>query len=406
MKKIYFLIFMLSFGCGFGLMRYIIATAENHAIHVFTEGYATNPAFSQMIQFIQLPKSTEKMIAWHRFMHRGKVINLAEYNTTELDFARGEVIGGRLGHLALKHVLMRHAQDPHKKFVLHGNLGHVESSIYPFLKALPKENILRIHLYEDGYGELFKGSRFHTSQTYEPPLDEKMKLLIETGEGKWESAMNFSLQKMYTVTYHLAHADKINGVRFLQPLAAWIQGAKIENIDFENLRTTLTPEQKELLYKLTGFDYPKYAALMKDKPTIVFIMGYFFGNKQRMQAEQNWLKELTNGPLPPLTDGQKYTWFYKPHPTLSQEDVTDKMSKNFPEVLAIPAQVPFEILIVAGLKPTYTVGFSSSLFYSLKSSDVLYYAIRPGDVYLPFLLKYGFLKKDQVVGMGKYMPED
>lgn len=101
---------------------------------------------------------------------------------------------------------------------------------------------------------------------------------------------------------------------------------------------------------------------MKDKPTIVFVMGFFFWKEKREQVEQNWLNELTNSPLPPLMDGQKYTWFYKPHPVLTQKDITKKMAVNFPDIHATPAQPPFEILIVASLKPTYTVGFSSSLF--------------------------------------------
>lgn len=38
--------------------------------HVFLESYATNPAFTQMIQYVQLPRQIPKLIAWHRFPYR------------------------------------------------------------------------------------------------------------------------------------------------------------------------------------------------------------------------------------------------------------------------------------------------------------------------------------------------
>lgn len=403
MKKIYFLVFILVFIIGFGGALYWQSSSEKQAIHIFTEGYATNPALTQMIQFVQLPKSTQKIIAWHRFPKRRNVLDLKAHNTTELDFPQHEVMGDLLSDQAVEKISQIRTKNPHQNFVLHGNLSHVAESIYPFLRVIPHKNIVRVHLYEDGYGELFKGKKFQTAQTYAPPLDSEMKTLIETGKGEWEGAMNFSLQKMYPTTYHLMHADKIKDVNYLKPLVAWMENAKIQNVDFDSLRNTLTPEQKQTLYKLTGFDYKRYEPLMKNKPTIVFVMGYFFGVQEREQAEQNWLNALKDELLPPLPEGQNYTWFYKPHPTLDGKDVTSKMAKNFPDIIPIPAQIPFEILIIANLKPTYTVGFSSSLFYSLKSSDILYYAVRPNDIYLPFLMKYGILRKKQLVGMAKYM---
>lgn len=406
MKKIYLLIFILSAICGFTLKYLHIQQDETRVTHVFSEAYATNPALTQMTELIQLPSSTPKIIAWHRFTKRSKLAALADYTITEIPIKATEANAYEVTNLVLKEVRKRYAKNKNTRFVLHASLSHAEVALLPFLRALPAKNIAQIHLYEDGYGELFKEKNIHLSKTYDDALIKRIKKAIQENTTPWEPAMNYSLHKLYPTTYHFMHADKIKNTVFLQPILRWFKGATIKNVDFNHLKTTLTPQQKNLLYQLTGFDKPYYEKLMKGKNTLVFTMGFYFNNKDRERAEQNFLTALKTGDLKSSLEGKNYTWFYKAHPSLYQLDVSKIMTKKFPDMIEIPPQVPYEILIVADLKPTKTVGFSSSLFYSLKNEDVLFYIARFGDTYLPFLKKYGIVKKEQEINLNNYIKKD
>lgn len=81
----------------------------------------------------------------------------------------------------------------------------------------------------------------------------------------------------------------------------------------------------------------------------------------------------------------------------------EQIRAAFPDMIEVPAQVPFEVFILAGLTPTLTAGFSSSLFYSLHSDDVLVYVRRDGDKYQPFLTDTGRLKPEQVITYKKFL---
>jgi hypothetical protein len=181
-----------------------------------------------------------------------------------------------------------------------------------------------------------------------------------------------------------------------------IQDADIRPVDFDLLQRILSPEQKQIVYKLSGFDYQKYKSLLKNKKSFFFVMGYHFDNQERLEAERYLLALLKNGPSSYLKNPEEFVWFYKPHPSYKAAVSRERMKEHFPDVLEVPAQIPFEVFVLAGLKPTLTAGFSSSLFYVLNSKDVLIYIRRAGDKYVPYLLESGRLELEQIMNLNEF----
>ncbi len=393
----YFLTFVCFFAVGIGLffIPYVNRYLPKKEIHVFAEIYATNPALSHMIEFARLPKNTPKIIAWHRFPHRKNVLDLGRYNAIEIDIPPQEGLYSYSTNIVLNFVLDIAKQYPDTTFVLHSNFSHVPIAVKPFIQALPKERIKEIHLYEDGYGEILKWGKNLNKEIYRTVTGTETQDALD-GKIKWESHHQFGLRHLYPTYYHFLNADLMPKIPHLQKLYETLKD-NLFNINFNHLAKELTDNQKQIIYTLSGFDYEKFAPKMHHKKTIVFVTGFHFGNEFMMNAEERFLKELHEGKFDNLKNPQDYTWFYKPHPSYKAEDMRKRMNKAFPNMQEIPAQIPFEVLILADLKPTFTAGFGSSLFYSLNSRDILYYARRRGDSYLPFLLENKQLNPEQVV---------
>lgn len=393
----YFFTFVCTFSLGIGLffVPQLRQFLPKQAIHVFAEVYATNPALSHMIEFARLPKKTPKIIAWHRFPNRKNELNLNNYNAIEVDIPAAEGYHSYSTNIVLNFVLEMAKEYPDTVFVIHSNFSHIPVALKPFIKALPKERIKAIHLYEDGYGEILKWGKNLDKEIYRTVTGEETQDALDE-KIKWDTHHLFGFRHLYPTYYHFLNGDLIPKISYLKELHAVLKD-NIIGINFNLLEKQLTAKQKQVIYKLSGFNYEEFAAKMKDRKTIVFVTGYHFGNKFMMDSEERFLKELNTGHFDILKNPQDYTWFYKPHPSYSAQDMRKKMNEAFPNIQEISAQIPFEVLILAGLKPTFTVGFGSSLFYSLNSRDVLYYVRRFGDNYLPFLLENEQLKPEQVV---------
>lgn len=407
MKK-YILVFILGFIIGYGAWayqpaRFFLTGGGRPVIHVFYETYATNPALTQMVEFAKLPKDTKKIIAWHRFPKRRDIIDLSEYNATEADIIAKEGYYGRNTKIMLAYIKKVAEENPKASFVFHANFSHMPVSLFPILKELPSYKIKRIHLYEDGYGELFKRPTiyYNTAGLSDKEIIKNIKDVI-AGRGQWNDIYTLKVHKLYPVTYHFLGVNYFDKYEQLKPVLSMLKDMDIENINFDLYRRTLTEEQKQVVMRLAGFDYETFAPLMKNKKTVVFTMGLHFKNMKRYNAEQNFLRQLKSNQLDAMKNAEEYVWFYKPHPSFTTKDFREEMKKNFPDMIEIPAQIPYEVLILAGLKPTKTAGFGSSLYYSLNADDVLVYLRRLRDTYLPFLIEVGKLRPEQVLNLNKF----
>ena len=250
-----------------------------------------------MIEYSKLPKSVRKIIAWHRFPHRSEVLDLNAYNTREIDLAAAEGYYAEGTRRMLVAVHEEIEKNPNAVLVIYANFNHIPVAVKPFLEQIPKEKIKRIHLFEDGYGELFKWGKeyIENKNFYDPDLDKKTLQALIDNKIKWEVYHSFGLRWHYPITYHFLHAQEMDTVAHLKKFRKSLKDADIRTINFDKLRKTLSNEQKDIIYRLSGFDYPKYNKLMRGKKTFMFVLGYHFGNKDRLKAEEKLLQSLYNG---------------------------------------------------------------------------------------------------------------
>ena len=352
-------------------------------LHVFLESYATNPALTQIIQYSKLSPKTRKIIAWHRFPERGKLIDLKKYNTQEVHLQPKEGQWNEATKKVLQIVLEELKQHPNMKVHLHLNMWKMDTTIRPFLKAIPKEKITLLHLYEDGYGEIFKRELW-LEKNQEHYSKETIQDGIE-GKIKWKDQMSLYLHQLYPVKYYFFEWEKTQNNPLFEKARTFLKDLDIENVDFIQLRQTLTKKQKQLIYRLSGFDYSYYASLMKNKKTFVFIMGLF--GDTTAKKERQLLKKIQTDEEFSGIHASEYIWLYKPHPSYSTSARAIKtMKTEFPGIIEIPAQVPMELFTLAELDPTLVAGYLSSAFYSLQKDQILLIIRRGGrDIYIPFL---------------------
>lgn len=377
---------------------------HQNEFHVFFESYATNPAFTQIIQYARLQRQIPKIIAWHRFPNRDSVVNLNDFNTEEINIPAKEGLWSLATERVLEATLQKMNQYPELKLVLHVNLIKMDVVIRPFLDKIPKNRIQMIHLYEDGYGILFKDALYkkENQKIYSP--QEVQEGILDPQ--KWEKDMIYSLHKVYPVTYHLFGLKYLLKDPKYESVKDYFKGAIVQDVDFDLLARELTDSQKRIIYKLAGFDYDYFYQLMHNKKSIVFTMGYYFENEEKKASERNFLKKLQTDEVFSGIRADEYIWLYKPHPSYMAADTIDVIRQQNKDMIEIPAQVPFEVFILAGLKPTYTVGFSSSLFYVLEDKDILYFIRRiDTDNYLNFLTEIRHLNPKKILDLTDFRSE-
>ena len=403
---------LLGFSAPYFWNVYHYLPFKKKEIHIFFETYATAPAFSHIIAYAQLPKETKKIIGWSRFPNRANVFDLKEYNTVEIPMLKNQrqVVANFVNYGAT--VFDEISKDPAAAIVIHTSFDKVANALKPILDIIPKQRIKAIHLYEDGYGDILKWNddiSNETSLLMDNIKQETAELLKSSNKDVWLIRHVFGLRYHYPVTYHFLNASKFKNIKRLEKIFTNFDNLNIQEINFENLAKTLTPEQKKIVFQLSGFDYEKYSKLMQNKKSLMFVTGFHFGLKNYMDAEIKALSLLKENKLEnfKLENPEDYVWFLKPHPAYDQVYKQEVIKNNFPDIVEIPPEVPYEAFILAGLKPTLTAGFSSSLFFSLKKEDILFYAKRPkyptsplamlDDHYLTALLLDGNVEKEQVI---------
>lgn len=367
-------------------------------LHVFLEAYATNPALIQMIYYVQLPQNTPKIIAWHRFPNLSQKVDLSLNNTIEVPLIQREGYWTDATNRVLKVTKKEMDKNPNLKLVLHANMGKYDTVLSPFLKQIPKERIRHIHLYEDGAGEIFKWN-------FEIPSKEEAEKILN-GEQKSKQGVIFQLHHFFPTTIHLF------GWKDAQKLSQYtnkiknLKQADIRDVDFNYYRDLLKEDQKNLLWQLLGFDYNYWSNLLKGKKSVIFTMGFYFNNKNMENAEVNFLRRLMTDRSFSGINPAEYIWLYKPHPSFDAGATVSQVKEEFPNMVGIPAQIPFETFILAGLKPTKTTGYSSSLFYVLNESDILYFIRRfKGDGYLAFLKDVRHLPDYKILDLHNFTQE-
>lgn len=167
------------------------------------------------------------------------------------------------------------------------------------------------------------------------------------------------------------------------------QEIRIVPVNFHNLQKKLSNSDKQTIFKLAGFDFQKYKKLLSKKPNGIYILGV----ARWQQFEGSQLAALKDA----CQSTPNFQWYYKPHPNRFFIP-TEKVLNHFcPNIKELDAHIPFELLIIGGLKPTKIAGAASSLFANVNKDDILYYIQRDKrDEYLHTLKKSGQLTDDKI----------
>ena len=393
---------------------------QKKEIHIFFENYATAPALSHMVEFSKLDKNTRKIIGWNRFPNRAQLFDLKAYNTVEIPMQK-DPRRARENLFAFATIIFDEInKNPSANLVLHSSFDKVASVLKPLLTVVPKQRIKEIHLYEDGYGDVFKWTDdiLNQEEQYSKNLKTETETLLNSSMRKaWHIRHVFGLRELYPVTYHFLNASKMKDIERFSKLNELLKDANVKDINFDNLSKTLTDEQKQIVYQLSGFNYEYFKNLMSDKKSIMFVTGFYFNDNRYIDAEMKVLSLIRENKLTNfnIENPQDYVWLFKPHPATNDVYNEKELQEKFPNIVEVPSSIPFEIFILADLKPTLTAGFSSSLFFSLNENDVLFYAKRPkyntsplsrlDDHYLASLIKDKLIRNDQVILYENYFTE-
>ena len=370
MKKIKIIVLLLFFFTGFGSFFHIqdIKTKilyPDKPIHIFYESLATQPALSGMIEMVKLPKDELKIFAWHRFPNRSQLIDLTEINALEvpISYDEGYVI---LNALKFIPIIEKHLElHPKSPIIIYTNMNNYDYFFSGFLKKIDKHRIKRVHLYEDGLGELFSYSTYFQNLAFnQKDIADLKNHYYNNTDIQLPKHAKYMMHTLFPVTYHFYGLNQAQKMPIYNSFFTEMKGADFEEINFKNLSQTLTSEQKKLLFKLIDFDYEYYKKQFHNNKTFMYFTGFHSAhNHAYNHSELAYLKLLMN-------KYPEYKFFIKPHPSYSALNRTKNIQELFPSVSLITPQIPFEIFILADLVPTFVSGYASSLFYTL-TNDVI-----------------------------------
>ena len=287
-------------------------------IHIFYESLATQPALSGMIDLVQLPKDELKLFAWHRFPSRSNLVDLKSINAIEIpiNYAEGHVVINAKKFIPIiEKYLERYPKSP---VIIYTNANNYDYFFSKFLPKIDKNRIKRLHLYEDGLGELFSYSHYFQNLAFDEKHIQDFKTYYYDKSKKSVLPKNakYMWQTLFPTTYHFYGLEKAKKNQKYYSFFREMKGAEFKDINFKKLVQTLTPEQKNLLFKLVGFDYDFYQKKMYNQKTFMYFTG-FHGLKHHAlnHAELNYLKTL-------IDKYPDYHFFVKPHPSYSAMDRT------------------------------------------------------------------------------------
>lgn len=268
---------------------------------------------------------------------------------------------------------------------VHANIyfSHVES--WRLLSALVKKyscNKIRLHLYDDGAAGVNERTRLNQLSEKEYLLESaknKADLLSHVFEVedpflpeysvRWPSLRHYCWHHIVETTYHIL-GDKFtcyNGVisPFMEDISPYCQV-----FDFG----IISPKKMAACLCLLNIDYNQFIYLRKEMlaPDAVVFTGT--GNFQR--EYDNGCADRVINKINSLKDkgvidkGSRV--IFKPHP-INHPDNINRIAKHIgDDVFVVPASIPFEFFVMAGIIPNNIIGVFSTLMLLVPKENIKY----------------------------------
>ncbi len=371
------IICLISLG-SFYFTERLTQTVEENVVYIFAD-VATGSTILEMAQFVQLPQSSRKFVAWGSYPNLGD--KLQTHNAVQIPFTTtpyNQLVFSIQAGLK-KTVQQLLVANPNTQFVFHTNMFHARTLLFPILKKIPKEQIKHIYLYEDGYGNTVASLKERILQHVTP----------ERPHSVWDIAYPYYTHFTYPTTYYLAYPEEIRQNAEFKQLANILRNADVQPVDFYEIKANLTRKQKSVLKHLLDFNDAYFRDLLQKsgKKTVILLGGRPMNSKERQAFQVLNEKILANS---------SYTFIFKPHPHPASESLAEELKKKHKDLAIIPRSIPMEAFLLFDVVPDYIAGYSSSVFLTFNTNFIMYIK-RPNDTYLPFLLKKGIIKPFDVI---------
>lgn len=381
MKK-YILLFCTCFILSFGAKTFYDMQTYKNDLYVYADVEA-GPGLLEMTAFIKAPAKVRKLIAWAPWRGLKHRVNLDDFNAREIDFNTqpNEKYYYHIMNKLAEELSAEVKKNPDIQITLYTNLDYISDMLSNIRRVISDRNIKQIHLYENGFG-----------QTVGKRKDILLKHVFLKGPPKkpQHPAAPFYTHEMFKTTYHVGYLNIIRKSPEFKGFLSLMDDTEIKNVDYKKIAKSFSRSDKKKLAQLLGINIGEYKKAYKEatKKT-AFLIGPKPLNKKETEAQIFVLGELI--------EANDYQWFFKPHPHPSSNVITKRLKKRFSNLAIIPAQIPIEAFLFLDILPDYVGGYSSSAFFTLDKNLFLFYIKRPQDMYLPFLLEQGILKRSQTL---------
>ncbi|MBR5130097.1 MAG: hypothetical protein IKV03_02600 [Alphaproteobacteria bacterium] len=380
-KKIAVFTFFFCFGFGYTI------TPLKSKVHIYID-YATTPTLLQMIDLIKQPKEDLKFIFWRRFPNLNKNVNLADYNTTQIELPPFE--GANRQSQNIIKTCIQHIYDntPDADYTIHVNLWWA-TQLIPILQIIDPTKIEHIHIYEDGISNVIH-SRKDLTLSVTPHKKNYANLLkkIIVEDGDYTHEYDFVFHTLYPTTYHLSFVDMIKKDPSLNDFINFLDLKNIKEINWYKLKNSLTDREKQQLFSFINFDIHSYKEKISNKKVDFFLLrGSYSTTEEQIKTVSTLFKHQNLNRVLVL----------KEHPNLTPRIIASKIQKNIPEAIIFPKHIPFEILILADLIPDTISGYSTSVFFLFPSEKIKYYISSDRDSYLHFLKELNIITDEKII---------
>lgn len=340
-------------------------------IHIYLDK-ATLPSVLQMIDIVTQPANEPKFIAWNRLKNVKKTARLSSLSATALDWDKPYT----------PQLLTFINKNPQTQVVIHYNKLH-DDLFREIIEQIPLSRIKMVHSYEDATGYFW--------------YEEDSKTQIKKGI-------------RYPVTYHFLNASYLkkkkcdNTPRCIE-LREIFKNKPVQEINLKKSIKNLSESQKKQIYNLANVDIRPLKKEFSQHPNILFVSGFNWKNNQFDFNQLFLLRQLCPSSQN-IKNKKPYHLFYKSHPDQSAMAYLNASAKKIcPQLIEIPAHIPFEILIIADLVPDKIAGYNSSLFFNVNPEDILFYIERnEKDYYLPFLKLFKKLPDEKIISLVNAAP--
>ena len=232
---------------------YYFSTPTNN-LHIYHDP-ATIPAFLQMKNFIKTNPKDAKIILWDRYNHSIKnkekyqnTFFIKEPDTTYIYNTHSKIFE-QIRILATSYLY----KNPKTRIHFHFNYMHAQA----FNELKRNKKIIRklksIHFYEDAPAFFLRDTKYNFYFTQKTPYDKFLYI--------WSGTNSKSLCDQPPL-------EQCNHLKNIQ------NNTQIIYTDLQDYSQNLTIEDQLKIFKLINFDKAKYTSILKNKPNLIYILGF------------------------------------------------------------------------------------------------------------------------------------